>query len=91
MKKQLIEIEVKMFGAFRKYENSSIKFPMESDSSVEEVKHQLQNILTQNHPGFSETQLIADSAIANEYKVLANSDRIQAPCKLAILPPVCGG
>ena len=79
----MIEIEMKMFGAFRKYQNQQIRLSFESPVSVDQIKLTLFKQLAE--------KLIFDSALANEIEVLPPDAILSQSCTLSILPPVCGG
>ncbi len=89
----MIEIQVRLFGAFRKYEKNqaliSLKIP--ELSSIEGVKNSIASHFKERFKDFSDEALIKDSAIADERRVLEANTLIERSCTLAILPPVCGG
>ncbi len=89
----MIEIQVRLFGALRKYEGSqpSVRVEAPAGVTVAAVKERLASQLRAAHAPFKDEQLIQDSAIANETQVLQSSTVIERSCTLAILPPVCGG
>ncbi len=89
----MIEIEMKLFGSFRKYENLEKPIVVNSQSpiSVSRLKENLENRFKELFPHFSDSALIQDSAIANESQVLDLNHVINQSCTLLILPPVCGG
>ena len=89
----MIEIKVRLFGAFRKYETDQafIFLEVPEASSVERVKTIIASHLSKRFMDFSDDQLIRDSVIADEKRVLEAGDIVNDSCTLAILPPVCGG
>lgn len=89
----MIEIKVRLFGAFRKYEKdqSLISLEVPEASSVEQLKTFIASHFSEKFKDFSDDQLIKDSAIADEKRVLDANDIVKSACTLAILPPVCGG
>lgn len=81
----MIAINMKLFGAFRKY-GDKIIFTVPSGASVRDVKERLARELKGADPA-----LINDSAIANDNEVIGADFVFTKDCDLAILPPVCGG
>jgi len=81
----MIKIDVRLFGAFRKYgENISLSVP--SGSSMQEIKNKLAEELS-----LTEMDLINDSAMANDNEIIGSDFIFTQDSELAILPPVCGG
>ena len=92
----MIQIELRLFGVYRKYVKNSNSVHFELDDSIavitaHEIKKKLAIYLSQFPASHSDIELIADSAIANEKKILFPEEQILNSCSLAILPPVCGG
>lgn len=88
----MIQIKIRLFGAFRNYGNGeSIELEVPRNSSVEDVKDFFSKKLHSLHPDFHNTGLILDSVLASEDEVLDARSRLVSSCSLAILPPVCGG
>lgn len=90
----MMEVEIRCFGAFRKYERAGgapLRVRVAEGATVGEVKRALAATLADAVPGFSDGALVEDSALADDRRILAVSDRVDAPCTLMILPPVCGG
>lgn len=90
------EIEVRLFGVFRKYvsDSNGVRLQIPEEATVREVKSALATYLAENSPNFKAGEgamLITDSAIANEERVMNDGDPIHPARTLAILPPVCGG
>jgi molybdopterin converting factor small subunit len=81
----MIQIEIKFFGAFRKYEKGRVPLfvNLQEPITVEEVKLALKEQLGD--------PLIDDSALANETRVLSAKAVLTSSCSLSLLPPVCGG
>ncbi len=79
----MITISMKFFGGFRKC-GESIDFTVPTGATVEIVKEKLKEKLG----GYS---LISDSVLANDSKILRDSDILDSDVELSILPPVCGG
>jgi molybdopterin converting factor small subunit len=86
------QVHVRLFGAFRNYSNES-EIVVETDQalSLEEVKAGLLKLLSINGQMDAIKTLLSQSAIANESRVLGDSELVLPGMKLAILPPVCGG
>ena len=89
----MIDIQLRLFGAFRKYElgESLLRFQIPAGSSVKDVKAVVAARLRERVPEFKEEQLLEDSALADESQVLGNHWVAARGCTLALLPPVCGG
>ena len=89
----MIQIKVRLFGAFRRYETNQVFVAIEvpESSSVEVVKNSIASYFRAKFENFSDGQLIEDSVIADESHVLGANEIIEQSCTLAILPPVCGG
>lgn len=89
----MIDIEVRLFGAFRRYEKDGprIQLSVPVGTTVEQVKEQLALELRARFPAFSDDTLIRVSAIADDRSVLDSKSTLSKSCSLAILPPVCGG
>ena len=89
----MIEIEMKLFGSFRKYEKHGEPIIVSSNEpiSVSHLKEKLSSRFKELFPHFSDSELIQDSAIASDSQVLDLNYVIKNSCSLLILPPVCGG
>lgn len=89
----MIELEFQLFGAFRKYDvqDSPLRLCLEGPATVEEIKSILVETLQSRRSNFTDSQLVIDSALANDRRVLSSHERVVASCVLSILPPVCGG
>lgn len=98
----MINVEIKLFGAFRKYQKGSatVSLTLEPPLSVDQVKSALSSYLSQQaHTATSGAstskqeihQLVLDSALANDTEILTKDVMVDQSCRLSILPPVCGG
>ena len=86
------KVKVKFFGAFRKYiPQGESDIDIGTDVNAKEFKRILLNYLETNVQGFVERTLVEESAIANEDRILTDTDMIDGRTLVAILPPVCGG
>lgn len=86
------EIEIKLFGAFRKYVPSGrIKIQVLNQFTVLQLKEKINSVLQEQVPGFNEPSLVYESALATETEVLNEDALISNQRNLALLPPVCGG
>ena len=87
------EIEMRLFGAFRKYEVNGpfIRLKLKNGATTVEIKEKIKSELKKQHPQFNEGSLVDDSAIANDEGIMGANDQVLKSCTLAILPPVCGG
>jgi molybdopterin converting factor small subunit len=88
---------VRLFGAFRNFiDRSEVECSLPSGATQAELKMELAKILsfaagTAGASGKNPEALLAESALADETKILANSDPLRDGMRLALLPPVCGG
>lgn len=87
----LIQLDIKLFGAFRKFQNEPVVLSLPTGSTVAAVKHALWETLQTLKPGVADASLLASSALASAQTVLADTDTLNNSQSLAILPPVCGG
>lgn len=89
----MIEIEVRLFGSFRKYEKQGTPIMINSRDpiAISSLKEKLDSCFKELFPHFSDSELIKDSAIANNSQILDLNHMIERSCSLFILPPVCGG
>lgn len=88
----MIEVKIRLFGALRDYgDDREIKLKVPASSSVCQLRASLLSHIQCFHPQFAEPHLVMDSAFAIESEILQDSFQIESDCRLAILPPVCGG
>ncbi len=82
------EVEVRLFGAFRSFmrDASVVRLSVDGISTVAELKGALADRL-----GPELGPLVADSALADEDRLLSDDEAVVSGARLAILPPVCGG
>lgn len=88
---KLIQLDIKLFGAFRKFQNEPVVLHVPTGTTAAEVKTALWETLEKTKPGVADASLIASSALATAQAVLADDDTLNQSQSLAILPPVCGG
>lgn len=88
---QAIHLEIKLFGAFRKFQSTPVSLEVAAGSTATEVKAALWAHLQARHPGVADASLLAASALSTDRQVLAENDTLNQSQSLAILPPVCGG
>jgi hypothetical protein len=86
-----LELNIKLFGAFRKYHTGTLCLSTMEGVSVSQIKNLIGQKLQELVPGFRDDELIEKSALADSRCVLNDSDCISESSDLAILPPVCGG
>lgn len=84
-------LSIRMFGAFRKYHQGTLSLSLPAGSTAAAVKHAIAAKLRQNNPNFADDDLISQSVLADNQRILNAEESINAPASLAILPPVCGG
>ena len=90
----LIQLDIKLFGAFRTCQNAPVTLHMPAGATAATVKTALSEALQQCNAGMTQdtlSSLIASSALATAQAVLTDSDTLNHSQSLAILPPVCGG
>ncbi|MDH5723477.1 MAG: hypothetical protein OEY94_09175 [Alphaproteobacteria bacterium] len=78
-----ITIQVKFFGAFRKF-GDSLNFSVPSGSTVAAAKTVIQKMLDGE-------KLVLDSVLSSHCTILQDNDILENDAELSILPPVCGG
>lgn len=86
-----IQIQIRLFGAFRKFHHAPVSLTVPSGATVPEIKQALGNALQALNPAFNDAELLEKSALADHRAVLAPDASFTADSQLAILPPVCGG
>ena len=85
-------IEVKLFGAFKKYiPNGKIQIQVQTGTPISELKNIIEKEIKKQAPQFSDHHLILESALANAEEILSEAAVITNETALAYLPPVCGG
>ncbi len=86
------EIEIKLFGAFRKYVPAgSITVKLPDQLTAGQLKEIIKCELEGQAAGFNEPSLVYESALATDSEVLAEDALVSDRRNLALLPPVCGG
>ena len=80
-----ITITMRLFGAFRKY-GENVTFTVPRGATTDVVKNELAVVLK-----MPDNSLIKDSVIANDSEIMDIKTALTQDCRLAILPPVCGG
>jgi molybdopterin converting factor small subunit len=84
-KDDCFEVQVRLFGSFRNFgDGQSLVVTVPDNATVVDLKNVLAGILKAN-------DLVAQSAVADETKVLSDHEPLRGRTKFAILPPVCGG
>ncbi len=86
-----LQLNIKLFGAFRKYHAGMLTLSVAEGASVRQVKDMIGKQLRQRIPTFQDDELIERSALATRHHVLGDCDLLSEAGDLAILPPVCGG
>lgn len=86
-----LALNIKLFGAFRKYHTGSLTLSVIEGVSAQQIKGLIGQTLKELAPGFRDDELIEKSALANNRRVLNETDCVLESTELAILPPVCGG
>ena len=88
----MIELEVKMFGAFREWAPSGVlTVKVTPEMTLEQFRRCFIESLKQKEPSFQEETLVFESAFATDDTILTDTDIVSSYQTLAVLPPVCGG
>lgn len=89
----MIKINIKLFGVFKKYEDPNFPMALEIQQpvTVSDLRKILEMQFKKMFSSFNDTELVYDSAIANDTRILGLNELVQDSCTLLILPPVCGG
>ena len=86
-----MDIEVKLFGAFRDHEpEAKVRLALADGASVADVRHALEAYASAHWPAFC-PKLLKYSAFASDKAVLAEADPAPMDGRMAVLPPVSGG
>lgn len=80
----MISIEIKPFGIFRNF--GIVQCVVEAGSDTFKLKAALVEKL-----GLAQHQLVMDSVLADDDKILPANAVFNESMSLSILPPVCGG
>lgn len=85
-------MQVKMFGALRKFSNEDgiFQFKISEPMTVSKFKTALSFQVSEEFKDFN-SDLLMQSAIANQEEILSDDYLIQQNEFIAVLPPVCGG
>ena len=85
-----IEIHVRFFGVFRKFsDGSETRLQVPKGCTLREFKEHLARHLG-DRPGF-DPRMVEETMFANEERIYRLTERLDGPCTIATLPPVCGG
>lgn len=89
----MIEIEVQLFGVFKKGIPSGVlKIQTSETAEMRQVKRDIGNHLSTLWRNRSElTLLLERSVLADESRILREQDLLENRSHLCLLPPVCGG
>lgn len=86
------EVEVRLFGAFRKYvPDGRLRITISRPCDVETFKEKILLRIKEVAFEFSDDSLISESALANENEILSDGGIVHVGETVALLPPVCGG
>ena len=87
-----MKIQVQLFGGFRQFSSASqLEFEVESALTPKELKVRIQQVLGSAENMDQLSALLSASVLASEDSILQSEEKIASSCRLAILPPVCGG
>ena len=88
----MIQLKIKLFGAFRKYGNGeAIPLELSEPISISELKNALSQKLQELHSGFDQSELLNESVFADDTAILMQDTVIEKSGEVSVLPPVCGG
>ncbi len=88
----MLEIQVRLFGAFRDYATHPVLlFECSPGTSIAELRQHVQVRLQAIRPGSNADGLLKQSVFADEQAILNEHFRLERSQELAIIPPVCGG
>lgn len=85
-------LEIELFGALKRYRADGIvDLTVTLPIRISELRTLLANLLCEGDPGFNPDGIFKVAAFATETAVLPASAVIDAPTRLAVIPPVSGG
>ncbi len=89
----MLDVKVRPFGGFRDYSTEEpIAVRLPEGAGLGELRAALTLRLRELRPDLDPSALVERSAFADEtQQILGAADRLQRPCTLFALPPVCGG
>ncbi len=86
------EIEIKLFGAFKKFiPSGKITVQVSGEITAIELKRKINEVFREQRSDFQESTLVFESALATDSEILQEDVTIDERSSLALLPPVCGG
>ena len=87
-----LNVSIKLFGGLRNFfDGQEVIIPVKQAASVQEIKDKLLARIKSEHQNTSGIDIIHQSVLADDKRILDNHELITADTSLAILPPVCGG
>jgi molybdopterin converting factor small subunit len=89
-----VQVDVRLFGAFRKYAPDAVSLEVPRGTTVAALRQRLAAALRREWPTFHEQGLLDVSVFADDERILADDEQVGVDARrvaLAILPPVCGG
>jgi molybdopterin converting factor small subunit len=85
-------VEVKLFGAFRKWvPEGSISVELRDVDTARDLKRTIGRVIREQAPHFLESELVEESALATESQILLDDAFVYSEIGFALLPPVSGG
>ena len=86
------KVRIQLFGKFRSYlPQGYFELILAPDKQIGELRMQIINYLKNNVSGFADDVLVNESAIADQFEILGDLEKIGNKNQFSILPPVCGG
>jgi len=89
-----MKIKVELFGASRDFsDQNSLEFDIEKNSSIKDVKVEINNYLDKKFNGNQNFKRIVDSSAfcSGDNNIVGDNYKIKNDEKIAIIPPIGGG
>ena len=85
-------IKIRLFGTFRKWsESGEVELDIPLQATVSDLKSVIEQELKKNPRTSDLSDIVFRSVLADEHRILKDSEGIEDSVTLSILPPVCGG
>jgi|GEM_PF-5518555 len=91
-----LELDLMAFGPLKDFISESLVLRVPKGARTHDVLEELVRVLSgDSRFGPSErrkiSEILAETAIARSDRILSASETLEESCRLALLPPVCGG
>ncbi len=88
----MIELEIRLYGAFRDYsDDPSIRVAVENGVGLDELRRSVLLKLEEMKPMLGAQDLLDRSVFADQTDILPQDRRLYGNQVLSLIPPVCGG